>query len=85
MSGVLQILGAARRPLIALGAIALLAACGQKGALYLPTGEAAAGRATLPEALRPETLTPAPSSSAIQPTPAASAPPSGTANPVPRP
>ena len=60
-----------------LGAVLLLAACGQKGPLYLPTGEAAANRASLPQTLNP--------------TPPASAPTSGggtgtgTATPVPRP
>ena len=72
MSGVPQIL------VSALAAAALLAACGQKGPLFLPTNEAAAGRATLPE-----TLTPAPLGRAITPTPAASAPPAGIAVPVP--
>jgi predicted small lipoprotein YifL len=51
--------------------VAALAACGQRGPLFLPTGEAAAGRATLPQTLYPAR--------------AASAPvPSGTATPVPR-
>ena len=83
MSGVLQILGAARTALLALGSSALFAACGQKGPLVLPTGEAAAGRATLPEAIS-GTLSPAPSSTAVTPTPAASAPQSGTLVPVPQ-
>jgi len=78
MYGVLQILVSApvRRRLLACGALALLAACGQKGPLFLPTGDAAAGRATLPETLTP-------SSTAVVPARAASAlPPSGTAAPV---
>jgi predicted small lipoprotein YifL len=50
----------------------LLVACGQKGPLYLPTGEAATGRATLTETLRP----------AQSPAAPASAPPTGTASPV---
>ena len=57
-----------------LGLAVFLAACGQKGPLYLPTGEAAAARATLPQTLNP--------------VPAASAPTetgTGTANPAPRP
>lgn len=49
-----------------------LAGCGQKGALFMPTGEAAQGRATLTETLNP----------AAKPAPPASAPPSGTAAPV---
>jgi len=71
--------------LLACGAVLVLAlgACGQKGPLFLPTDAAAAGRATLPEAVT-ETLSPAPSGSAIVPTPAASAPPSGIAVPAPR-
>ncbi|MBI5275224.1 MAG: lipoprotein [Burkholderiales bacterium] len=56
---------------------ACLAACGQKGALYMPTGEAAAGRATLTETIGPATVQAAPS-----PAQPASAPPTGTASPV---
>jgi predicted small lipoprotein YifL len=78
MTGVPQILGAARRALLFFFAAALLGACGQKGPLFLPTGEAAASRATLPETL-------APSTSVIVPTPAASSPPTGIAVPAPRP
>jgi hypothetical protein len=80
MSGVLQILVSAssRRALLGVCALFLLGGCGQKGPLYLPTGEAASGRATLPEIL-------APSSTAIVPSPAASSPPTGTAVPAPRP
>jgi predicted small lipoprotein YifL len=57
-----------------LGLALVLSGCGQKGPLYLPTGEAAAARATLPQALNP--------------VPAASAPietGTGTTNPAPRP
>ncbi|HEX2546414.1 MAG TPA: lipoprotein [Ramlibacter sp.] len=77
MFGVAQILVSpfARRACAA-AALALLAACGQKGPLFLPTGEAAAGRATLPE-----TLQPAPSTSVV-PAAAASRPATGTAAPV---
>ena len=78
MSGVLQIL--VSRPVhglaLALVAAALLAGCGQKGALYLPSGEAAIGRVTLPESLKP-----APST-AVAPAPAASSPTTGIAAPV---
>ncbi len=46
----------------------LLGACGQQGALYLPTEAAAANRATLPQSLLPTVLTnpaaPPPASSA---------------------
>ena len=78
MSGVLQILvsAPALRAASLAGALALLGACGQKGPLVLPTGEAAAGRASLPETLSP-------SSTAVTPARAASAvPPSGTASPI---
>ncbi|MES2634745.1 MAG: lipoprotein [Pseudomonadota bacterium] len=53
----------------------MLAACGQKGPLFLPTGESAQGRATLPQIINPQ-----------GPAAAASAPntPTGTANPAPR-
>jgi len=79
MSSVRQILvsAAAKRFALAMAGAALLAACGQKGPLFLPTGEAAAGRATLPEAIRAETLRPAQAPAAP-----ASAPPTGTASPV---
>lgn len=36
--------------------LALLAACGQRGPLYLPTDPAAAQRATLPETVLPDRL-----------------------------
>jgi len=78
MFSVLQILvsPSARRRLLAAAALALLSACGQKGPLFLPTGEAAAGRASLPETLSP-------SSTAVVPAqPASAVPPSGTAAPV---
>jgi len=78
MFGVHQILVSPTpvRAAIAAGAIALLAACGQKGPLVLPSGEAAAGRASLPETLSP-------SGTAVTPTRAASSiPPSGTASPI---
>jgi predicted small lipoprotein YifL len=57
-------------------AAGLLAACGQKGDLYMPGGPAATNRATLPETL-------APSTSVRTPAAPASAPPvTGTASPV---
>jgi predicted small lipoprotein YifL len=76
MFGVLQILVSplAARRVLAIGALALLSACGQKGPLFLPTGEAAAGRATLTETLTPST--------AVAPAAAASGPPTGRAAPV---
>jgi predicted small lipoprotein YifL len=51
-----------------------LVGCGQKGPLYLPTGEAAQGRATLPQTLNPGLLLPA--------SPASAPPATGTASPV---
>jgi hypothetical protein len=81
LPGVSQILvspSAARRGVLLLGAL-LLSACGQKGALMLPRGEAAEGRASLPQTLAPSTaVQAAPSASA----PAAFNPPSGIAAPV---
>ncbi|MBS0316689.1 MAG: lipoprotein [Proteobacteria bacterium] len=41
-----------RVALVAAAAL-MLCGCGQKGSLYLPTEPAAAGRATLPQALIP--------------------------------
>lgn len=74
MSPFIQILVSApvRRFALAAGVVAALAACGQKGALYLPTGEAADSRATLPQTLLP----------AGAPERPASAPATGTAAPV---
>jgi predicted small lipoprotein YifL len=72
MLNVFQILasGFAWRLALAAGVVGALCGCGQRGALYLPTGEAAAARATLPQTLVP----------AAQP---ASAPPAaGTASPI---
>ena len=80
MFGVHQILVSARgrRSLAGLALAGLLAACGQRGPLILPTGEAAAGRATLPQ-----TLDLSGSGTAIVPTTAASGlPPTGTVNPI---
>jgi len=46
---------------LALGVCAAtLGGCGQAGALYLPTSPAAANRATLPESLLPDALSPGP-------------------------
>ena len=78
MSGVLQILvsAPAARAAVAAAALALLGACGQKGPLFLPAGEAAAGRASLPDTLSP-------SSTAVAPARSASAvPPTGTVAPI---
>lgn len=81
MSGVLQILVSPRaRRFAAAGLLALLAACGQKGPLFMPTGEAAEGRATLPETLNPQNRTG--SGTAVVPSRAASGlPPTGVVSP----
>nr|WP_093211089.1 MULTISPECIES: lipoprotein [unclassified Variovorax] len=53
-----------------------LVACGQRGALYLPTDPAAAGRATLPQLMTPDSLRSSSSSSSSSeaaPAPAAAA------------
>jgi predicted small lipoprotein YifL len=55
-------------------ALVLLSACGQRGPLFLPSGEAAASRATLPQALNPAVTTSEPTNTGT-----------GTANPAPRP
>jgi predicted small lipoprotein YifL len=79
MSSVEQILVIAspRTLVLAASVVALLGGCGQKGALYLPTGEAAANRATLPQALNPAGV-----AAPVVPASPASAPPTGTAVPV---
>lgn len=61
MSDVLQILvsAAARRVLLAGLVAAVLAGCGQKGPLYLPSDADAPGRATLPQTLNPAGSVPA--------------------------
>jgi len=71
MSKVFQILASAHPLRLALAASVVwaLAGCGQKGPLFIPTGEAAAARATLPQ-----TLVPAP--------PASAPPATGTASPI---
>ncbi len=62
---------------LAVGTAGLVAACGQRGALYLPTDPAAAGRATLPQLMTPDSLrsssSPSSSSSQSAPAPAAAA------------
>jgi predicted small lipoprotein YifL len=81
LSGVHQILVSpfARRALLGATLVASLAACGQKGPLYLTTGEAAAGRASLPQTVTPSTAV-SPRGSASSP--GTYTPPSGTAAPV---
>jgi len=41
------------RGLVAIAAVPILSACGQKGVLYLPNDPAARGRATLPQTVVP--------------------------------
>lgn len=59
-------------PLMPLLLAAGLGACGQQGALYIPTDPAAANRATLPQTLRPGTRAtpPGPTASASASSPA---------------
>lgn len=62
---------------LAAGAVALLAGCGQRGALYLPGEPAAQQRATLPQTLDPMRDTPVPSpipAPVLAPSPALSVP-----------
>jgi predicted small lipoprotein YifL len=66
-----------------------LVACGQRGPLYLPTDPAAAGRATLPQLITPDSLrssssseaAAAPAAAASAPAAAASAPAGNTTEP----
>jgi predicted small lipoprotein YifL len=72
MSRVFQILVSACgiRLVLAASVVVALAACGQKGPLYLPAGEAAAARATLPQTLVPTRPASAPpATGAASPTP----------------
>jgi len=74
-----------RRPALLAGLL-LLAACGQRGPLFLPTGEAAANRATLPQTLNPaSTPSPAAPASAPMGTSTSTGAGTGTATPAPRP
>jgi predicted small lipoprotein YifL len=72
MSCVSQILvsSAVRALFLAASVVALLGGCGQKGPLFIPTGEAASSRATLPQTLAPGR-------------PASAPPVTGTAAPIP--
>ncbi|MES2999125.1 MAG: lipoprotein [Pseudomonadota bacterium] len=71
MRRVLQILVAdpLRRVVLAAAMVGALAACGQRGPLFLPTAPAAEGRATLTETLAPAR-------------PASAPPVTGTASPI---
>jgi len=86
MSSVRSILcsGPAARAASAAAVLALLAACGQRGPLYLPTEPEAANRATLPQTLRPGGTptdpTPAPRPGATEPRSGGTG--TGTAAPV---
>src|SRR6478609_5355519 len=84
MFGVHQILVSASMRRLALAAcgVVLLAACGQKGPLFMPKGEAAAGRATLGDLITPSAPT-APSTAVTVPVgPASSVPGTGRASPI---
>ncbi|WP_231402443.1 LPS translocon maturation chaperone LptM [Caenimonas aquaedulcis] len=75
---VLQILvvPSLRRVVLAAGVVGSLAACGQRGPLFLPTGAPAENRATLTQILAPS-IAPAPGA------PASAPPVTGTASPLP--
>ncbi|MCG2591320.1 lipoprotein [Ramlibacter sp. XY19] len=78
MSGVFLLPACVRLRRLALAAagVVLLSACGQKGPLYMPKGEAASGRATLADILAPSTAVTVPAG------PASSVPGTGKASPV---
>jgi predicted small lipoprotein YifL len=62
---------------LALAGGAAITGCGQKGPLYLPSGPAASGRATLPEVLNPvrtDSSNPEPGVTPVVPAPPAVAP-----------
>jgi predicted small lipoprotein YifL len=63
------------RLVLAASVVAVLAACGQKGPLYLPTEPAARNRATLPETFLP-------AAAAVPASPASAPPTTGTASPL---
>jgi predicted small lipoprotein YifL len=65
-----------RRLALAAAGVVLLAACGQKGPLFMPRGEAASDRATLGDFLSPSTAVTVPAG------PASSVPGTGKASPV---
>ncbi|WP_093196413.1 lipoprotein [Variovorax sp. NFACC27] len=67
---------------LAVGAAGLVAACGQRGPLYLPTDPAAAGRATLPELMTPDSLRSSPSTSSTSSSQAAPAPAAAASAPA---
>jgi len=72
------------RAITLVGGAAVLAACGQKGVLFMPTEVAARQRATLPQALRPDwarSRDSAPAAVPARPGPTASS----TATPTPPP
>ena len=57
--------------------VGALAACGQRGPLYLPTDAAAKNRATLPQTATPQlpgSAAPTPSATPVTPTPATPSP-----------
>ncbi|RTQ34909.1 hypothetical protein EJP69_10950 [Variovorax gossypii] len=67
---------------LAVGAAGLVAACGQRGPLYLPTDPAAAGRATLPELMTPDSLRSSPSTSSTSSSQTAPAPAAAASAPA---
>ena len=66
--------GMAGRAAVTILTLLALSACGQKGALYLPTGPAAAQRATLLQTLRPGQSAPVAPGAPALPASAASLP-----------
>jgi predicted small lipoprotein YifL len=78
MLNVCQILvsGPLRRLALGASVVAMLAGCGQKGPLFIPTDPAAQSRASLTETIRPAAATPPAS-------PASAPPATGTASPLP--
>jgi predicted small lipoprotein YifL len=68
--------GPLRRLALGASVVAMLAGCGQKGPLFIPTDPAAQSRASLTETIRPAAATPPAS-------PASAPPATGTASPLP--
>lgn len=75
MLKVVPILGSGRATarIVGTAALLLVAGCGQRGPLFLPTGPGAVSRASLPEALNPAVTASQPANTGT-----------GQANPAPR-
>jgi predicted small lipoprotein YifL len=85
MSNVSRILvsAPARRVALAALVVGVLAGCGQKGPLYLPSDAAVPTRATLPQTLNPAASVIAPITTPGTPIPNGPATGTGTAEPIP--